>query len=60
MALPLAWRWAAERELVPAASHDEHDITSKGGLFPIVEPPSTGEPSSWPKRLEHSPSMVWL
>jgi hypothetical protein len=60
VALPIARLWAAERGLATVAPHDECDITQKGGQFPTAAPHPRGEPSSWPKRPERSPSLVWL
>jgi hypothetical protein len=60
VALPLAQRWATEHDLAPAALCDERDVARKGGQLLPAAPPSVGEPSSWPERSEHSPSVVWL
>jgi hypothetical protein len=60
MVLPLARWWAAEHRVMRATLHDKRDVAHKRGQFLAVVPPSVGELSSWPKRLERPPSIVWL
>jgi hypothetical protein len=60
MALSLARWWATEHGLASITLCDEHDVARKRGQFLDAVPPSIGELSSWPERLEHPPSMAWL
>jgi hypothetical protein len=49
--------WDPEHKLALVVLHGEHDAARRGGWFPAVAPPSTGETLSW---LERPPSMLQL
>jgi hypothetical protein len=48
-----AQRWDVKHGLASVVLRVEHDAAQRGGWFPAMAPPSTGETLSW---LEHSPS----
>jgi hypothetical protein len=52
-----AWRWDAEHGLASIFLSSERNAGRRGGWFPAVAPPSTGETLSW---RELSPSMLRL